>query len=418
MASNPRVISLKKSVISEIDKQKEYLVGISRFIHSHPEANYEEYECSKYLADCLKRLGFEVEIPVAGVQTAFRAKLSSSKTGPTVCILAEYDALSITDESGKSHVVHACGHNLNSAAAVGAALGLRSLGAELPGSIVVLGTPAEEGGGGKVALLEGGAFSDVDVVLTVHGDQRDWYTIARSCTCSTFLEIEFTGERATTVGKKQEFVSSLDALTLFLNSLNMIEYHITRDTLIQRKLVPSQQATNATAYKSKLEVQIRSGDEEYLTNVEKRVRNAAQGVALAVGARFTIEKRGYPYERIIENKTLEEVGCANIEFLAHKFTYDEMSPYPFGTDTGNVSHRIPTLQFLIGRPEGFNFHTMEAVQQSVSPSAHSMMIDSAKILACTAIDILLDEKLPETAKRELESYQENGFAGLYSWHEA
>ncbi len=271
----------KKDVFAEIEHNKEYLIEVSKFIHSHPETNFKEYQCSRYLTEELKKLGYEAYTSVAGVETSFIATLQAPRPGPTVCILAEYDALSIAIDENKTVVGHACGHNLNSAAAVGAAIGVKKALPLLSGRIMILGTPAEEGGGGKVALLEGGAFEDVGAVLTMHGDQRDWYTVARSCTCSKFFNVTFTGKRATTKGTTIDSSNPLDTLALFLSSLSIIDYHLTPDTLIQRRLAPMPTtALNVLPLTSSLDIQVRSGDEEYLERVITRIEDAAGGVAL------------------------------------------------------------------------------------------------------------------------------------------
>ena len=147
------------AVVSAIDELQDELVGISRDIHSHPELNFQEYHCSRLLADTLERHGFEVERGVGGVETAFRATLEGSGgSGPTVAFLAEYDAL--------PGIGHGCGHNLIAISNVGAGLGVKAALKDLPGRIVVLGTPAEEGGGGKIRMLDAGVFEDVHIALS------------------------------------------------------------------------------------------------------------------------------------------------------------------------------------------------------------------------------------------------------------
>ena len=409
--------SLKDSIVTAVDSNEDLLLQISKFIHSHPESNYQEFECSKYLSEQLSALGFKVEYPFCGVQTAFRAMLPTmvGNKGPHVAILAEFDALSVTMPDGSSSIVHACGHNLNCSAAVGAGIALKKVSQELRGTVSIIGTPAEEGGGGKVALLDAGAFDGVDAILTVHGDQRDWYTVARACSAGEFLHVTFLGHPASD-GYSRNYVSATDAAVLFLTVLGFLDSRLTPDSLIQRKLLPAAHAVNTIPLECSVDVQIRSGDESYLERVKAQVVQAAEGVARALGAQARVEPKGYRYERIIENKTLEEAAKGCIESLGHKFTYDEPSPYPFGTDTGNLSHHIPTVQFLIGRPEGFKFHTPEAVEQSISDSAQDMMIESAKILAVTTAEILLNPDVSARAKEELDRYRRTAFADIYSWH--
>src|SRR5438445_13406406 len=140
-----------------IDSYREKVIGISREIHEHPELKFEEYFASNLLARSIRELGLKVETGIAGLKTAFRAEFGAS--GPTIAILAEYDAL----PNG-----HSCGHNLIAGAALAAAIGLASMGQKLPGRIVLMGTPAEEGGGGKIILLDNGAFNDIDAAIMAH----------------------------------------------------------------------------------------------------------------------------------------------------------------------------------------------------------------------------------------------------------
>ena len=135
----------KSEVFAEIERNSQYLIEVSKFIHSHPEINFQEHESSRYLTEQLKKLGYRAHISVAGVETSFEAILDAPTPGPTVCIMAEYDALSITIDEKTTVVGHACGQNSNSAAAVGAAIGVKRALPQLHGRIMILGTPAEVG---------------------------------------------------------------------------------------------------------------------------------------------------------------------------------------------------------------------------------------------------------------------------------
>jgi amidohydrolase len=406
----------KDSIAKNVDSMRDLLISVSKFVHSHPEPNYKEFKSSSFLVETLKKFGLKVEYPYCGVETAFKATIGNAGEKPHVAVLAEFDALPVTMPDGTSPVVHACGHNLNCAAAIGAIAALKPIVGNLAGQISVVGTPAEEGGGGKIALLKAGGFQGVDAILTVHGDQRNWYTVARSCSASDFLRVTFLGHPAS-LGYTRNYVNALDAIVLFLNALSVIDNRMTPDSLIHRRLASDTRALNTIPFEMKIDVQIRSGDEVFLENMREQVKAAAEGAALAVGAKVKFEARDYPYERIIENKILEEVAKANVEYFGHKFTYDEPSPYPFGTDTGNLSHEFPTIQFLNGRPEGFKFHTPEGVEQSLSDSAHEMMLESSKILASTALDLLVHPEFIDSAKKELEGYRRSGFTDAYSWHQ-
>jgi amidohydrolase len=178
--------NLKDRALAVIDAQRDALINISTTLHANPEIAFQEFKSSAFLCDELERVGFQVTRGVGGLETAFRAEAYGKREGATVAILAEYDAL---PELG-----HACGHNIMAAAAIGAALAVKSVLAELPGRVVVIGTPAEEGGGGKVILVERGIFNDVDAAMIVHPSGRTM--VARGSLASTRLFLEFRGRAA------------------------------------------------------------------------------------------------------------------------------------------------------------------------------------------------------------------------------
>ncbi len=153
-----------------------------------------------------------------------------------------------------------------------------------------------------------------------------------------------------------------------------------------------------------------------MDGLANRIREVGAGCAAAVGALFTMDPQDIPYRRIVQSPVMEELVRSNVEFIRRKFTPDEPSPYPFGTDMGNVSQAIPSAQLLFGIPGGFNFHTAAAVEQSRSEEALKTMIDGSKVMACMVIDLLADASLVKKAADELEASRANGFKGLPTWH--
>lgn len=409
---NPEQV--KEKACSFIDANAARIREFSLDIYNHPELGFRETYASRKLAEELARAGYVVKPGVAGLETALRADLVGG-SGPSVALVAEYDALDLRLPDGNHRVCHACGHNLNVGAALGAAMALAAVKGSLAGTVSFMGTPFEEGGGGKIIMLEKGAFDGVDAAIALHGDQRDWYTVARACTSTRNFLIRFTGRRPDSLSSRT-YVDPNDALSFFLLSLDILERSVTSDTRIQRKVVGNVESPNVHALDSSVELWLRSGDDDYLDGLAKRIREVGAGCAAAVGAVFTMEVQDIPYRRIVQSPVMEELVRSNVEFIGKEFRADEPSPYPFGTDMGNVSQAIPSAQLLFGIPGGFNFHTDAAVEQSRSEDALRSMIDGSKVMACMAIDLLSDASKVKRAAEELAASRANGFKGLPTWH--
>ena len=178
----------KSKILSEIDRDREELEELSRKIHDDPELGFEEFHALSYISDVLKKHGYRVEQGYGGLETSFRAEKEGSKPGPTVAFLAEYDAL--------KGVGHGCGHNLIATCSTGAFLGLASVMEDLPGKVCIIGTPAEEGGAGKVKLLKNGAFDDVDFALMMHPSSGGSNLVGRGGRAACSVKVHFTGKGA------------------------------------------------------------------------------------------------------------------------------------------------------------------------------------------------------------------------------
>ncbi|RLE33353.1 amidohydrolase, partial [Candidatus Acetothermia bacterium] len=207
---------LKERACAVIDRLEPKLREVSREIYENPELKFEEFRASKLLAEELDGAGFEVKLGVAGLDTAISAEHPAKADGPTVAIIGEYDAL--------PGLGHACGHNLIAAAGLGAALAVGAVKGELPGRLLFLGTPGEEGGGGKVIMVEAGLFDGVDAAMMFHPADHtvvDWGSLAIS-----EVEIEFFGKAAHASGSPEKGVNALDAVIQTFNGMNALRQHI------------------------------------------------------------------------------------------------------------------------------------------------------------------------------------------------
>ena len=216
-----------EAVAAAVDAVGDELVAISRDIHAHPELNYEERRAASLLTAALERHGFEVERGVGGVETAFRGEAAGGGGGPSVGILVEYDAL--------PDVGHGCGHNLLAISTLGAGIAAKAALSSLPGRIVVLGTPAEEGGGGKIRLLDAGVFDDVDIALSSHPAsdksviRTDWPIDASVSLAMVGYRYMFHGKASHAASKPHDGVNALNAVLHLFTGIDAMRQHLRDD---------------------------------------------------------------------------------------------------------------------------------------------------------------------------------------------
>jgi amidohydrolase len=284
-----------------IDNSRKELVQIALDLHDHPEINYQEHYAAKLLTDTLERKGFVVERGVGGVETAFRATLEGGAgKGPTVAVLAEYDAL--------PEIGHGCGHNLIAMTAVGAGLGVQAALSTLPGRLVVIGTPAEEGGGGKVRLLKAGVFDDVQVALKSHpGSNRT--SIPLEVPLEENWRLAMVGYRYLFYGKSahaatmpQEGINALNAVIHLFTGIDALRQHLRDDVRIHGVITHGGKAANVVPDFAAANFMLRSRDHLYLRDeVVPKVAQIAEGAGKMTGARVEIEPL-YPfYENVRPN---------------------------------------------------------------------------------------------------------------------
>ena len=294
-----------------IDSAREELVGIALDIHAHPELNYQEYYAANLLAGTLEQHDFAVERGVGGVETAFRATLQGGAGhGPTVAILAEYDAL--------PEIGHGCGHNLIAMAAIGAGLGVQANLESLPGRVFVIGTPAEEGGGGKIRLLEAGVFDEVDVCLSSHPSSNRTIIpedIAMDESWSLAMvgyRYIYHGKAAHAAAAPEEGINALNAVIHLFNGIDALRQHLRDDVRIHGIITDGGMAPNVVPEFAAANFMLRCRDRNYLSEVVvEKVQQVAEGAASMSGARLEVEPY-YPfYENVLPNGVLAEAFRAN-----------------------------------------------------------------------------------------------------------
>jgi len=370
--------SLKERVVAEVDARRDELIRIADTIHANPEVAFEEFESAALLSRTLAENGFAVERGVADLETAFVATLRGQGGGPTVAFLAEYDAL--------PGLGHACGHNLIGTSAVGAGLAMKAVLPELAGTILVVGTPAEEGGGGKVTMVDAGLFDGVDAALIVHPSGQNK---TRSTSLTSYkISIEFYGQAAHAAARPDEGINALDALILTYNGINALRQHLRDDVRIHGVITHGGDAPNIVPDYTQAKFYVRAADIPYTLGVLDKVRACAEGAARATGARLEFKEYAPHYENMMPNPKLADLVEANMAALGIELTPIEDERMG-STDMGNVTQVVPGLHpsVAIG-PEDMGGHTAEFCQAAGSPAGHESLIRAAKMMAMTAVDLL------------------------------
>lgn len=391
---NEETIAETKSAVREaIDKLQPKLIDLSERIHRHPETKFEEHQASQWLSEMAEAAGFRVEKSIGGLETAFRASYSGSGEGPTVAFLAEYDAL--------PKLGHACGHNLIGTASLGAALGLREVMGELSGSVQLIGTPGEEGGGGKVILAQAGIFDDVDVAMMFHPSGKTilWkHALARRK-----LLIEFFGKSAHAAASPEKGINALDATIQTFQSINALRQHIKDDARIHGIITHGGDAPNIVPDYSASLFYVRALEDDYCDELLEKVKTCARGASLATGARVEMEMQG-AYKSLRTNTPLAQTFKANLEALGWEF--DDVDPVKGigSTDMADVSHVTAAIHpYLSIGPKDLVGHSTEFAEAAASEKAQQAMIAAAKALAATAVDVLLRPSLFAAIRAEFEA---------------
>lgn len=370
-------------ILEAIAAHENTMRRVSAEIHAHPELLNEEIFASTLLAEELGRAGFHVELGVAGLATAIRAVHPARSDGPTVAILGEYDAL--------PEIGHACGHNLIAASGLGAALAIADLKVELPGTLVFLGTPAEEGGGGKVVMIEQGLFEGVDAAMMFHPANHtavSWGSLAIS-----EVEIEFRGRSAHASAEPHKGINALDAVIQTFNGINAMRQHILDGARIHGIITNGGAKPNIVPETASALFYVRAVDTEYRDELLDKLRACAAGAAQSTGATVRFDVVGYSYKAMKENLPLEERFEAHLRDLGEPIRPPETRMLG-STDMGDVSHVVPAIHpYLQICGEHVATHSRPFSDAAISERGQRAMIVAATALALTALDVLTDPAL-------------------------
>lgn len=377
-------VRAKEAVGSVVGELAGELVALSHAIHAHPELAYEEHFASASLADALEAHGFEVERAAYGLETAFAARAGGGE-GPHVAICCEYDAL--------PGIGHGCGHNVIATAGLGAGLALARVAGDLGGRVTVLGTPAEERGGGKIQMLDRGAFDGVDVAMMVHSGGSDF--VAPEMLAMLQLDFRAHGKEAHAAGFPWRGRNALDAIVLGYMGVAALRQHIHPSERVHGIITRGGDAPNIVPSTAAARFNVRSTTTGRLDSLRARVLACFEGAAAAAGCDLEHRAIG-PYAELVTNGPLASAYQANAEAIGREILDPALVRLPVvgSTDMGNVSQSVPAIHPMIAvSPPNVPLHTEEFAAHSVSDQADQAVTDGARAMAMTAIDIWTDDSL-------------------------
>jgi amidohydrolase len=379
---------------AEVDALRPVLVGLADRLHAHPELAFQEHRAAGWIAECLEAEGHVVERALGGVQTAFRARIGGAGR-PHVAILAEYDAL--------PEIGHACGHNLIAAGALGGFLALGRVLRQLPagqlGRIDLLGTPAEEGGGGKIRLLEAGVFAGVDAAMMYHPFDRD--VLTNPALATTKLVFSFRGAPAHAAIAPWDGQSALTACLETFRLIDAQRVHLRDGVRVHGIVTDGGQAVNVIPERAECVFQLRAPELGELRRVRAIAERCARGAALACGVEVQISER-QGYQSLRNNFTLARRFGAALTELGRPAREADPSAGAGSTDMGDVSQVVPSIHpYLAICDQGHALcHQHAFAECARSQRGHDTAAVAAKALARTTADLLEDTALLAAVRAE------------------
>lgn len=382
-----------EAIKEHLQKNKEAYISVSHQIHDRPELGNQEKFASTLLIDLLKKNGFEVQQDIATHPTGFIAKKKSSKQGPVIGLLAEYDAL--------KGLGHACGHNIIGTTSVAAAISIDKILDELGGEIIVFGTPAEEGGphgNAKESYVLANLFEGVDVCMMIH----PFHTTAPTQPTLAIIpiEFEFFGHPSHAASAPENGINALDAMILFYNGINALRQQTTPDVKIHGIITKGGEAPNIIPDYTKASFYIRAAKSQTCDLYKAKILNIGEGAALATGCQFKYDDSFNRVKEMWIFDTFEQLFIEEAQALGLEVKIKGAKSIG-STDAGNVSQVVPTIHPTLKISEdNITIHTEEFKEAAKSLSGDQAIIDGAEILARIAIRLLADSSLLEKIKAE------------------
>ncbi len=383
--------AVKDTARKAIDAASMTLFDISTKMHAEVELAFEEVKAQAWQCAALSQAGFAVEEGLGSLKTAFRGTVRSNKPGPRIAFLCEYDGLPVYGQS--------CGHNVVAAAGVGAAIGLAKVIGWIGGEVVALGTPGEEGGGGKNILHREGFFEGIDAMMLIYPGMDN---IAHSRTVgATRVQFAYFGKAAHAAARPELGINALDAMLLAFNGINALRQQLPSEVRVHSIITKGGTLPQVIPDHTVGVLTVRANDAATLEQVIPRIDACLTGAALMTGARLERTWRETPGRALLSNLALAQSFERNLQDLGRATEpRDELSGAWSG-DTGNMSWFVPTIQPQIAMtardvpPHSHEFHAA-----SIGPAAEACILDSAKAMAMTAIDLILDQNFLQEVRAE------------------
>lgn len=391
----------KQKIVETVEAAREGLLKLSKNIHENPELGFEEFKAVDFISETLEKHGFTVEKGYGGLPTSFRADAKGNGDGPTVAFLAEYDAL--------NGIGHGCGHNLIATCAVGAFLGLSSLLDSLPGRICIIGTPAEEGGAGKVKLLANGAFDDVDYALMMHPSGGGSNLVGRGGRAACTVKVNFKGKGAHS-SAPQNGINALSAVISVFNQIDMARPTFDPQDNINGIISDGGTASNIIPAFASCAFCLRADTMKRIEDLIQLIKTCVANAERLTGAKGEITWDDISAERY-PSRPICQAFKDNMHELGIEMTWPDPKKQYGSSDIGNVSIKIPAIHDYLSITDDASIqaHTVEYAEAAASPEAQEVCLKGAKGLAMTGYDILSN---PEFQK-EIREFHDKQIPEFY-----
>ena len=380
------VAALKAAVCAEVDRIADQLVEASHEIHAHPELNFEEHFAHDLLVDHLHTAGLHTTPHAYGVDTAFEA--SAGDSGFAVAVLCEYDAL--------PGIGHACGHNVIATAGLGAGLAAATVATQAGGTLRIMGTPAEEGGGGKIAMARRGAFEHIDAAMMVHPADAD--LISMDTIALQELHVQYHGKAAHAAAAPWDGRNALDAAVLGYMNIAAMRQHIRPTERIHGVFLKGGDKANIVPAETAMEWIVRSTTIDSLQPLKQRVLTALESAATACACSIDHQWHSHTYADMVDNGPMVAAYVANAATVGRQV----VDPAAVGrrvvgsTDMGNISYLVPSIHPMIKvAADGVAIHTVEFAEWARSPEGDKAVLDGAKAMAMTIVDLWTSSELQQ-----------------------
>ena len=378
------IAKIKQQVCADIDNRSADLISISHEIHAHPELNFQEKFAHEILTQYIADSKLKVDRGAFELDTAFDVSVRGGN-GPTVAVICEYDAL--------PGIGHACGHNIIAAAGLGAGVALSALAELCGGNLRLMGTPAEEGGGGKVEMARKGAFKNIDAAMMIHPSDQD---LARmNAIAIQQLFVRFEGLAAHAAVSPDRGKNALDAAVLGYMNVAAMRQHIRPTERVHGIFTKAGEKPNIVPREAEMDWYVRSDTIESLQPLKARIAKCLEAGAMAADCTISFDWQKNTYADLVDNLPLLTSYVQNSAQMGRALTTDLLPGTGGGsTDMGNLSYLVPSIHPMLQvAPRGVSLHSAQFAEFTASKDADKAVLDGAKIMAMTAIDVWLSETL-------------------------